>query len=291
MNCKEAKNIDIVSILKTMGFSPSKETPKEAWFLSPLRTETKPSFKVNKEKNVFYDFGMGSGGNLIDLLSQLLGSVKQALSFLSDNDIPFSFHQRPIASGKSESAIVINQVKDIQHFALIDYLDARNISIHAARLICKEVHYQICNKRQFSIGIENISGGCDFRNKYFKNASSPKDISLISKSKSTLIITEGLFDMLSLLTMEYSLFSRADLMVLNSTSLAERAAEYLLDYDLVELYLDRDITGFKTTEYLFEKSKNCVDRSELYQNFKDPNDWILNKLTFNIKRKPKPKLK
>lgn len=40
----------------------------KAWFLSPLHTETKPSFKVTVSKNTWYDFGMGKGGNILDRL-------------------------------------------------------------------------------------------------------------------------------------------------------------------------------------------------------------------------------
>lgn len=190
MNCIEAKKIDIVVTLKKLGHYPIRETEKEAWFLSPFRAETDPSFKVNKQKNVFYDFGIGLGGNLVDLLSKLLGSVKEGLNYLSQNKSYFSFHQQTSVKTSVTHAIIINAIKPIQHFGLIDYLATRNIAIPVARSLCKEVHFFLNGKNYFSIGLKNISGGWELRNKYFKSGSSPKDLSLITNGNNSLIVTE-----------------------------------------------------------------------------------------------------
>ena len=36
--------------------------------LSPFRSETKPSFSVAPDKNMWYDFGSGQGGNVVQFL-------------------------------------------------------------------------------------------------------------------------------------------------------------------------------------------------------------------------------
>jgi hypothetical protein len=51
MTCEIARNICIVQALAKLGHFPKKESVKEAWFLSPFRSETQASFKVDKTLN------------------------------------------------------------------------------------------------------------------------------------------------------------------------------------------------------------------------------------------------
>ena len=51
---------------------------------SPLREETTASFSVTPDKNVWYDFGLGVGGDLINLVERLNGySFKEAVCHLA----------------------------------------------------------------------------------------------------------------------------------------------------------------------------------------------------------------
>lgn len=45
-----------------------KENNGEWWALSPFTNEKTPSFSVNREKQMFYDFSSGTGGNLIHFI-------------------------------------------------------------------------------------------------------------------------------------------------------------------------------------------------------------------------------
>ena len=79
-------------------------------FLSPLRDETDPSFHVSFKSNTWYDFGMGIGGGVIDLVCRLSGCErKDALDTLSIingryPDVTREFQTTRRASAK-ESAI------------------------------------------------------------------------------------------------------------------------------------------------------------------------------------------
>ena len=42
----------------------------EYWGLSPLKEENTPSFSVNVDKQRFYDFSSGKGGNVLDFIRQ-----------------------------------------------------------------------------------------------------------------------------------------------------------------------------------------------------------------------------
>lgn len=47
MTIAEAKQLRIVDYLASLGYHPQSVTSKQYWYLSPLRDERTPSFKVN----------------------------------------------------------------------------------------------------------------------------------------------------------------------------------------------------------------------------------------------------
>jgi len=56
MTIEEAKSIRIADYLHSLGYSPVKQQGINLWYKSPLREETEASFKVNTERNQWYDF-------------------------------------------------------------------------------------------------------------------------------------------------------------------------------------------------------------------------------------------
>ena len=101
ITCERARNLSIVKTLASFGHFPSRTTEKEAWFLSPLRSETQASFKVSLILNKWYDHGLGTGGNGLDLIVALKKcSVKEALEVLSKRK-RFFFFQQPILKKKN----------------------------------------------------------------------------------------------------------------------------------------------------------------------------------------------
>lgn len=128
LKCEKARDFSILSVLEKSGHFPVRQSEKEAWFLSPLRSETQASFKVSLSLNRWYDFGEGKGGNVIDLVVLLKGySVAEALAFLNGETSSFSFHQPPVKD-TPPSKITIQRVKEIQHPGLVNYLHQRNIA-------------------------------------------------------------------------------------------------------------------------------------------------------------------
>jgi len=276
LDCEKARNIDIVSTLAKLGHFPVRKTEKEAWFLSPLRTETQASFKVSLKENYWIDFGTFEGGSTIDLVMKMENcSVKEALERLSGNMGHFSFHRRPNPTKTEHRAnpIEIIEDKEIEHRALQTYLSSRKISTKTARKLCKEIHYRIGRRKYFAIGLQNRSGGWELRNRYWKGSTSPKDVSMIGKRFKKLAITEGMFDMLSLMELIPEIENSNDLLVLNTTAFVKRMIKEIGDYKEVMLFLDRDKTGLGMTELLLEKCPNSRDMSFLYEGFKDINEW------------------
>jgi hypothetical protein len=66
ISCEEAKTVSLISFLSSLGFEPSKTKGDSYWYLSPIRSEKTPSFKVSRLKNLWFDHGIGKGGTLID---------------------------------------------------------------------------------------------------------------------------------------------------------------------------------------------------------------------------------
>jgi len=278
MDCEKARNIDIVSTLAKLGHFPVRKTEKEAWFLSPFRTETQASFKVSLKKNYWIDFGTFEGGSTIDLIMKMHNcSVREALERLSGNIGHFSFHRRPNPTKTEHRAnpIEIIQEKEIKHRALETYLRSRKISITTARKLCKEIHYKIGYRKYFAIGLRNRSGGWELRNRYWKGSTSPKDVSIIGNSSKKLAITEGMFDMLTLLELMPVIPNDHDVLILNTTAFVKRMVPEIREYEDVKLFLDRDGTGLGVTELLLEKCPNSRDMSFLYEGFKDMNEWMV----------------
>lgn len=56
MNIEDVKQIPIADYLHSLGYSPVKQQGNGLWYKSPLREEHEPSFKVNTDRNLWYDF-------------------------------------------------------------------------------------------------------------------------------------------------------------------------------------------------------------------------------------------
>src|SRR5688500_11999835 len=91
MNCASANATDLVDYLRSLGHQPAKIRNTDYWYLSPLRDESEPSFKVNRAKNLWFDHGIGHGGKVVDFVMHYFKCpVTEALTKLS------LFHQQSI---------------------------------------------------------------------------------------------------------------------------------------------------------------------------------------------------
>ena len=68
------KRIPIEDFLARLGYHPVQRRANAVWYRSPYREEKTPSFKVNPEKNLWYDFGEGKGGNIFALAGEFIRS-------------------------------------------------------------------------------------------------------------------------------------------------------------------------------------------------------------------------
>lgn len=81
---QDARNRSVAGYMQQQIGDPGRFYNRQWWFCSPLRQETTASFSVNPEKNVWFDYGLGVGGDLIALVEKLHGfDFKEAVSHLA----------------------------------------------------------------------------------------------------------------------------------------------------------------------------------------------------------------
>ncbi len=65
MDIQTAKQIRIADFLHSLGYSPVKQQGINLWYKSPLREEAEASFKINTERNQWYDFVVRARESLV----------------------------------------------------------------------------------------------------------------------------------------------------------------------------------------------------------------------------------
>ena len=260
MDIQTAKQIKIADYLHSLGFSPVKQQGINLWYKSPLREETEASFKVNTERNQWYDFALGKGGNIIALALELYCSdhVPYLLKRIEEQTpnirpVSFSFGKQSF----SEPSFQQLEIVPLSSPALLAYLQERGINIALAKRECKEAHFTHKGKRYFAIAFPNVSGGYEIRNRYFKGCIAPKEISHIRQSgtaRETCYVFEGFMDYLSFLTLrlescpKYPELDRQDYMVLNSVANVSKALYPLGNYERIHCFFDNDRAGMKALQ-------------------------------------------
>jgi hypothetical protein len=282
MTVNEAKNMDMVSYLSKLGHEPEEIKGQNYWYLSPLRKEKTPSFKVNRKMNRWYDWGEGKGGNLVDFgVLYFNCSVSELLMKFNSSTLHVNRHNQSTPEKSQQEnekgQIMVLSVKPLVSFPLLKYLQKRRIPQGIADQYCKEVNYELNNKNYYAIGFKNNAGGYELRNEYIKAASSPKDITFIDNGAKDLATFEGYFNFLSYRSMYDKLeVPNRNFLILNSTSFFEKSLPLMQEHKAVHLYLDNDKTGQKFTQQALDLDKRkFIDERNLYQNYDDLNDMLI----------------
>lgn len=275
MEIQHIKQIAITDYLQQQGYAPARVQGIHYWYYSPLRNERTPSFKVNTERNQWYDFGSGEHGDIIDLVCALHRcTISEAIRLLSGAKQvahqEFSFGgERKIYERKLE----ILSAQPLSNPNLLRYLAARAIPLPIASAYCSEVLFRNMKRTYYAIGFANDALGWEIRNMYFKGCIAPKAITTISKATDVLQIFEGFMDFLSWQTLNPS--STCDTIVLNSLTLLPRIQEKIKSYKQVEGFLDNDDAGRKSFAVLRQMFPQVVDGATCYRAHKDLNEWLV----------------
>ena len=270
------KCLSIRAYLAGRGLRPTKDNPRYGLYLSPLRKEHTPSFKVDYAQNLWYDFGLGAGGSIIDLVMRLERcDFAQALRLLGNGErTPMAV---PVPSSDLPTDPALRLLSDIplRHPALVGYLSSRGIDPIIASACCREVHYAVGGRNYFAVGFRNDAGGWELRSERFKGSVSPEHITTIDNRSDTVVAFEGFMDFLSFLSMKPDEWPHINIAVLNSVVNLPKAIPFLSRHATIYAFFDNDNAGRKTTADLKRLCPNStvIDRSHLYREHKDLNEF------------------
>ena len=278
------KNISIKTFLAQQGITPTTERAGYGMYNSPLREEQIPSFKIDYTKNLWYDFGLGEGGSIIDLVMRLDNcTLAQACTKLEGDN--FSSHRvEPSQLALStqspkpaESPLQIEDIKQLEDTRLLNYIRSRAIDVEIAKFYCREIHYSLNGKRFFAIGFGSDGGAWELRNAYFKGGTSPKSPTTFNRGFDTCLLFEGFMDMLSYLTLKKTVIPSLNVAVLNSVANLKRVDHFLSAHRTIHCFLDNDQAGRKALAQVEKLGVEVVDQSSYYRNHKDLNECTMAK--------------
>ena len=284
MNCKQFNSIKLEEVLFSLGHHPTKQTEKEAWFLNPFANENHASFKLDKRNNIWFLHSEGIGGNNTDFMQKYLkASVKEVLEWTENQNFSSFQPQNVFHSKNPKKNYIITEIKQFQNENLKNYLHQRGLS-QAVYPLIKEVHFTIGEKNLYAIGFENLSGGWELRNSFYKGSLIKKDISILNFNNESqnqnetgkrIVVFEGFMDALSFVEMKP--FFKGDVLVMNSISLLNKTKEYLKNYSEFHLFLDNDKAGEHCKNSILESFPEAKDHTEIYALHKDLNDYLKSK--------------
>lgn len=291
MNCKQFNSISLEEVLLSLGHLPTKQNEKEAWYLNPFAAESQASFKLDKRINAWYLHSEGVGGNNTDFMKKYLKtSVNEVLDWAEKQSFS-SFHQQEHIK-KSKPNYRIDEIMDIQNPNLKNYLQERGLSPKIYDYI-KEVRFTVGEKKLYAIGFENLSGGFELRNSFYKGSLLKKDISIINvncglqdissievKNIKSVAVFEGFMDALSFVEMQRSF--AGDILVMNSIALLNKSIERLKNYSDINLFLDNDTAGIKCKSQIIKSFSEAKDHSGIYSEHKDLNEFLIHKMKNNV---------
>ena len=229
------------------------------------------------------------GGSLIDLVMKLHNcSLVQAIEVFNGKQNNLS--KFSIANSKTispnQSRIEVIGSTNLCHPNLIEYFTHRGINLNIAKKYCREIHHRIGDRSFYAIGFPNNSYGYALRNPYFKGCFPPSDISYVLSPSEQINLFEGFMDYLSLLTMSPAEEKKAAL-ILNSINNIKKSRFFLSKHKLIYSYLDNDEGGKRTLEQLKRDGFDVQDRSSVFQNYKDLNEYLCAKFKHSEKAKNK----
>jgi len=285
MNIAQAKQIPLEDFLRHLGFEPAHNKAGQLWYCSPFRRESDPSFKVNPSRNVWYDFGLGKGGDIIDFIriKEQVTTVSDALDRIGDlygsAPAPTRRFDPTIAKTNEPPALELLRLQPVRSKALQGYLQSRGISPALVGQFVQEARYVRDGKEYFALAFANENGGYELRNPHFKGTLGSKAISVREGTfRSHAVVFEGFIDYLTAIVMKL-IPEDTTVVVLNSVGLREHAAHLLKDRGTtsVELFHDNDSAGAELAEYLRSSlpETSFVDRSTTYVGYNDLNEyWV-----------------
>lgn len=99
----------LADFLARLGHEPVRRSGNELWYIAPYRGERTPSFRVNVAKQLWYDFGLGKGGDIFTLAGEFLQSddfMKQAKFIAEAANMTVAGWEKPVYLSKPTESVL-----------------------------------------------------------------------------------------------------------------------------------------------------------------------------------------
>ena len=146
------EEVDIFEVISQ--YVDLKKRGKNYFGLSPFRSETKPSFSVAPDKNMWYDFGSGQGGNAVQFLIEYEKiSFSEAIRSLAEK------HNIEIVEvGDEQQSNLYDQLYEIHNLANLFFINNLSSKKESkAKSYMKDRFFDDIIIKRFSIGFANDS--------------------------------------------------------------------------------------------------------------------------------------
>lgn len=286
---EQLSRIDILEIAKKVG---TLQRQGKVYSLKEM-----DSLKIYPNTNSFYRFSNGKSGNVINFTMEVFNlNFKEALDYLSFLDKTEIIKKEHLVKEDEHDKVMEIPETSKSFSRMFGYLiGTRKISASVVkdcvkRKIIKEEknHHNIMfigydeNNREAYIGLNGTDSKHRFKGEV---VNSDKSYSFnINNNTKKLIVTEAPIDLLSVKTIlenqyqsdNYDYVSLAGFSTLGLNKYLENHK----NIDTVYLMLDNDEKGELTTKKIIEENTfdqvNFIDMSNLYKDYKDPNEFLVN---------------
>jgi hypothetical protein len=281
MTTREINKSSIVDFLYQMSIKPERKMNGYYMYYSPIRpAERTPSFKVSVVSNLWVDFGINEGGTLIDLILKINPDYTVSRIVADFNKGIFSFHQLK----NNDKLPIASKIKIIKTEPLgscpraCTYLKSRGIEFNKACNYVSGISYEINGVVYYGIATKNINGGYNISSQNFKCATKQGVTFYSHNNGMSIIVTEGIMDLLSFIMLYPQQVGLHDFCVLNSVHNLPGIYHILKNNRRIICFLDNDLAGDKTTILIKNYSKangiSFFDYRERYREYKDLNDYL-----------------
>lgn len=291
------QDISIAEFLAKLGYHPVKKSGKELFYHSMLRKTAgiTPSLSVWDQGGKWIDRGGANktgihGGGIIQLaqaywtdlpLNEVLKKIDQTLNIIHYDPIEPIYLKNETAINDQSYVFKLIKNKPIgTNQRLTDYLKSRGV-LDVANGRMQEIYFiNLNNKRSktyYALGWENEHHNWEFSTPWgFKSSIGQKGISIIPGSLNThAVLFEGYMDYLTWLKLNPQDKNRPSVFVLNSISHLKKVLDKIQLMQHIELFLDNDNPGKQTAQVILDKFPHALDKSYLYQGYKDYNEMLM----------------
>ena len=293
MTIAAAKAISIVGFLDRLGFTAvrGKGRANEEWYLSPLRGEKTPSFKVDLDRNRWIDFGERSRtGDLIDFAQAYWGLATVSAALRKIAEVSGGAAVTPVSPGvhrarsrgkDDEPRLELLGRTDVRPGRLRDYLQGRGLDPARAGRYLGIATYRdrVTGRRRSGLCWGNIRGGIETRSPGGRIVIGPHGISVFTVAppvRRGVALFEGVWDFLTYVQIGKPPL-RAVAVVMNGTGLVAPAIEYVAsrhDGEPLDAYLQNDRPGLVALAKLKHALPGIRVCNREYARYADLNDAI-----------------